>query len=71
MKLGDSAWEMMLEIAKFGNIASKSDVEVGARALEVGIWGAYRNVMINLPGSKMNTSKRKSLQLQKKSKHVQ
>ncbi len=52
MKLGDSAWEMMLEIAKYGNIASKSDVEVGARALEVGIWGAYRNVMINLPGIK-------------------
>ncbi len=52
MRLGDSAWEMMLEIAKYGNIASKSDVEVGARALEVGIWGAYRNVMINLPGIK-------------------
>lgn len=49
MKIGDQAWNAMLEVAKFGNIASKSDVEVGARALEVGIWGAYRNVMINIP----------------------
>jgi glutamate formiminotransferase/formiminotetrahydrofolate cyclodeaminase len=52
MKYGDSAWVWMIEIAKYGNIASKSDVEVGARALEVGIWGAYKNVLINLPGIK-------------------
>lgn len=52
MKLGDVCWDKMEEIAKIGNIASKSDVEVGARALEVGIWGAYKNVMINLPGIK-------------------
>jgi glutamate formiminotransferase/formiminotetrahydrofolate cyclodeaminase len=25
-------------------------LEVGARALEAGIWGAWRNVLINLPG---------------------
>ncbi len=50
MHLGDSAWDMMIEVAKYGNIASKSDVEVGARALEVGIWGAYKNVLINMPG---------------------
>ncbi len=49
MRYGDFAWEWMLEIAKYGNIASKSDVEVGARSLEVGIWGAYKNVLINLP----------------------
>jgi glutamate formiminotransferase/formiminotetrahydrofolate cyclodeaminase len=24
-------------------------VEVGARALEMGIWGAYKNVLINMP----------------------
>ncbi len=52
MKLGDAAWEAMIGIAKLGNIASASDIEVGARALEVGIWGAYRNVMINLPDIK-------------------
>ena len=58
MKLGDSAWEAMADIARLGNIASASDIEVGARALEVGIWGAYRNVMINLPGIKDNSYKK-------------
>ncbi len=52
MYLGDGAWDMMIEVAKYGNIASKSDVEVGARSLEVGIWGAYKNVLINMPGIK-------------------
>lgn len=52
MKIGDAAWEKMLEAAKCGNIASKSDMQVGARALEVGIWGAYQNVMINMTGIK-------------------
>jgi glutamate formiminotransferase/formiminotetrahydrofolate cyclodeaminase len=50
MRNGDEAWDYMIECAKYGNIASKSDVEVGARALEMGIWGAYKNVLINLPG---------------------
>ncbi len=50
MRLGDAAWDAMVEVAKYGNLASKSDVEVGARALETGIWGAYKNVLINLPG---------------------
>ena len=48
MQYGDDAWEAMIQVAEFGNIASKSDVEVGARALEMGIWGAYKNVLINL-----------------------
>jgi glutamate formiminotransferase/formiminotetrahydrofolate cyclodeaminase len=78
MRYGNSGWEWMLEIAKFGNIASKSDVEVGARALEVGIWGAYKNVLINLPGIKDEDFKNKILseaneivaQADKKSKEV-
>lgn len=49
MQLADKCWEALLEVAKIGNIASKSDIEVGAKALETGIWGAYRNVLINLP----------------------
>jgi glutamate formiminotransferase/formiminotetrahydrofolate cyclodeaminase len=49
MQLADKCWDALLEVAKIGNIASKSDVEVGAKALETGIWGAYRNVLINLP----------------------
>lgn len=48
MKIADSIWENMIGVAKYGNIASKSDTMVGARALELGIWGAYQNVMINM-----------------------
>ena len=48
MKLGDGAWDALCEVARYGNPASRSDVEVGARALETGIWGAYKNVMINM-----------------------
>lgn len=61
MYLGDEAWDMMVEVAKYGNIASKSDVEVGARALEVGIWGAYKNVVINMPGIKDEAFKAEKL----------
>lgn len=48
MKFGDAAWDAMVETARYGNIASRSDVEVGAKALETGIWGAYKNVEINM-----------------------
>ncbi|MBM2814006.1 MAG: hypothetical protein HW421_768 [Ignavibacteria bacterium] len=61
MRIGDAIWEQMLDCARFGNIASKSDVEVGARALEVGIWGAWRNVLINMPGITDETFKKKVL----------
>jgi glutamate formiminotransferase/formiminotetrahydrofolate cyclodeaminase len=49
MRIADSCWDAMLGMAEHGNPASRSDLEVGARALETGIWGAYRNVVINLP----------------------
>lgn len=49
MRIADSCWEYMIEMAKYGNINSKSDLEVGAKSLETGIWGAHRNVLINLP----------------------
>ncbi len=42
MTTADAAWEALVEVAKHGNIASKSDVEVGAKALETGIWGLTR-----------------------------
>ena len=48
MHYGDEVWDAMINVAKYGNIASKSDIEVGASALAVGIWGAYKNVLINL-----------------------
>jgi glutamate formiminotransferase/formiminotetrahydrofolate cyclodeaminase len=48
MRLGDSAWDALAIVARYGNPASASDVQVGARALETGIWGAWQNVLINL-----------------------
>lgn len=48
MTLTDAAWDAMTAVAKYSNIASKSDVEVGAKAMETGVWGAYKNVMINM-----------------------
>lgn len=61
MRIADSAWDMMLEVAIFGNIASKSDVEVGAKSLETGIWGAHKNVLINLKDIQDETYKEKIL----------
>ena len=52
MKKADVCWAPMLEMAQHGNLASRSDLEVGARCLELGIWGAYRNVVINLASMK-------------------
>ena len=52
MRLGDKAWDALCVVAKYGNPASKSDSQVGARSLETGIWGAYQNVLINLEGIK-------------------
>ena len=48
MREADSCWRWMIKMAKYGNINSKSDIEVGAKNLETGIWGAYRNVLINM-----------------------
>lgn len=49
MRISDSCWQWMFEMAADGNIASSSDLAVGAKSLETGIWGAYKNVEINLP----------------------
>jgi glutamate formiminotransferase/formiminotetrahydrofolate cyclodeaminase len=49
LRLGDGCWDALVEMARHGSIASRSDLEVGAKALEAGLWGAYRNVVINLP----------------------
>ncbi|BBO76947.1 hypothetical protein DSCW_43640 [Desulfosarcina widdelii] len=61
MQLGDEAWEAMCEVARYGNPASKSDVQVGARALETGIWGAYQNVLINMGGIRDEAFKKEIL----------
>jgi glutamate formiminotransferase/formiminotetrahydrofolate cyclodeaminase len=48
MRIADGSWDAMVELARHINIPMRSDLEVGARALETGTWGAYRNVLINL-----------------------
>jgi glutamate formiminotransferase/formiminotetrahydrofolate cyclodeaminase len=50
MRLGDGCWDAMVEMAAHSNLASRSDLEVGATSLQAGIWGAARNVSTNLPG---------------------
>ena len=62
MQTGDQAWDAMCDVARYGNIASKSDIQVGARALETGIWGAYQNVLINADGITDNDFKKKICQ---------
>jgi len=52
MRIADRCWPAMEEMAAHGNLASKSDLEVGAKALETGIWGAWKNVLINMGGIK-------------------
>ena len=49
MRLANDCWEWMVQMAKYGNMSSRSDLEVGAKSLETGIWGAFKNVQINLP----------------------
>ncbi len=63
MKAADGAWDALTQVAKYGNIASKSDVEVGARALEMGIWGAYKNVRINMTDITDDAYKKETLAL--------
>jgi len=62
MRTADRCWEAMAEMATRGNPASRSDLEVGAKALEAGIWGAFRNVAINLPGLEDETFRRATAQ---------
>jgi glutamate formiminotransferase/formiminotetrahydrofolate cyclodeaminase len=49
MRTADECWKSFIELAKVGNMASASDLAVGAKCLETGIWGASKNVEINLP----------------------
>lgn len=61
MRISDSCWEHVLELARYGNTASASDLEVGAKCLETGIWGAFKNVKINLPQIEDDVFKEKVL----------
>ena len=59
MRIADGAWDAMCIVALHGNRAGKSDIQVGARALETGIWGAYQNVLINTADVRDETFKAK------------
>ena len=50
-------WQPLCQLAKCGNIQTKSDIQVGVRCLETGVWGAYYNILINLPDIKVETYK--------------
>ncbi len=63
MKTSDAAWDAMIQVAQYGNIASRSDIEVGAEALQTGIWGAYKNVMINMKDIQDEKYKKKIVKL--------
>jgi glutamate formiminotransferase/formiminotetrahydrofolate cyclodeaminase len=65
MQTADSAWDAMIQVAQYGNIASKSDIEVGVKALQTGIWGAYKNVMINMKDIQDKKYKNKTIKLAK------
>jgi len=68
MTLADAAWDAMIEAAKYANIASKSDIEVGAKAMETGIWGACKNVSINMAGITDEDYKSRTLKLSEEMK---
>lgn len=48
LKAIDQTWEPLVEMATVGNMNCRSDLQVGARCLEAGAWGAYYNVLVNL-----------------------
>ncbi|EFA76168.1 formimidoyltransferase-cyclodeaminase [Heterostelium album PN500] len=48
MRISNSIWPTMLKMAECCNINSKSDFDIGVKALELGVWGALQNVNINL-----------------------
>ncbi|XP_034510095.1 formimidoyltransferase-cyclodeaminase isoform X1 [Ailuropoda melanoleuca] len=43
-----SLWPALQELAQCANLACRSDLQVAAKALETGTFGAYFNVLINL-----------------------
>lgn len=62
IKTASKVWSPMVELAKVGNISSKSDLQVGARSLETAVWGAFYNVKINLKDITDETFSRKVLE---------
>lgn len=47
-KTANQVWGPLKELANLYNVTTKSDLQVAARCIETGVWGAYYNLMINL-----------------------
>ncbi|XP_071944017.1 formimidoyltransferase-cyclodeaminase-like [Antedon mediterranea] len=56
----NKCWDPLKQLAVHGNVQCISDLQVGARALETAVWGAYYNVIINLPNMKEEEFKTKA-----------
>lgn len=54
-------WPTLVELAMVCNLGTVSDLQVGARCLETGVWGAYYNVAVNLEGLR-DKARREELQ---------
>jgi len=61
MRAADDAWEAMCDVARYANIASMSDIQAGAKALEAGIWAGYQNILINTTDLEDDTVKQQTL----------
>jgi glutamate formiminotransferase/formiminotetrahydrofolate cyclodeaminase len=62
MRLADRAWDALCTVARYGKKDCLSDIQVGAKALETGIWGAAQNVRINVQGIADQAYKAESLE---------
>jgi len=58
----NSLWDLFDTVAKLGNINCKSDLQVAARCVEVGVQGAVHNVHINLKDLKDETLNKQLVQ---------
>ncbi|XP_064613955.1 formimidoyltransferase-cyclodeaminase-like [Liolophura sinensis] len=58
-RIANSLWPTLKELAEVGNINCRSDLQVGARSLETGVWGTFHNVITNLSDIKDESYKNK------------
>lgn len=56
-KKSASLWPHIRELAPIYNLETKSDLLVGIKCLETGIFGAYQNVLINMKGYNGNNER--------------
>ncbi|XP_042730956.1 formimidoyltransferase-cyclodeaminase isoform X1 [Lagopus leucura] len=59
----NNLWSSLKMLAHHGNLACKSDLQVGAKMLEAAVFGAYFNVMINLKDITDEKFKTETLQM--------